>query len=367
MPVPSPLSVTIPTTETTSTDVSALMQQNGPFSANPQLVILTCLLITALLTIAYVAAEIILPLILAFVLHLLFQPAMRLLEKLHLPRSLAAFGLVLLFLGLIVAIGASISGPATAMAEKLPDGLNRIQQRLYFFTEPLQAAQSFLQRIDGKDPNAVGIGLTGMLFRGTQSFAGGLFETLLVLFFLLVSGDTFLRRLVEVVPRFSDKRQVVMLSKQIESNVSAYLLTISMMNMLVGIATGAVAWATGLGDAAFWGVIGFALNYVPIIGPFAGVVILGFTGVAQIPVLWQALLPAGLYLIIHLIEGEFITPMLLARRFTLNPVLVIISLVFWFWMWGIVGAILAVPLLAIFKIICDGIQPLNSIGHFLEG
>jgi hypothetical protein len=83
--------------------------------------------------------------------------------------------------------------------------------------------------------------------------------------------------------------------------------------------------------------------------------------------LWQALLPAGLYLGLHLIEGETITPMLLARRFTLNPVLVIISLVFWFWMWGIPGMILSVPMLAIAKIICDRVRPLAALGHFLEG
>ena len=82
---------------------------------------------------------------------------------------------------------------------------------------------------------------------------------------------------------------------------------------------------------------------------------------------WLSLLPAGLYLLVHILEGEMVTPMLLARRFTLNPVLVIISLIFWFWMWGIVGAVLAVPLLAIAKIVCDGIKPLNAIGHFLEG
>ena len=83
--------------------------------------------------------------------------------------------------------------------------------------------------------------------------------------------------------------------------------------------------------------------------------------------LWQALLPAGLYLGFHLIEGETITPMLLARRFTLNPVLAIISLVFWFWMWGIPGAILSVPMLAVSKIICDRVRPLAAFGHFLEG
>jgi predicted PurR-regulated permease PerM len=173
--------------------------------------------------------------------------------------------------------------------------------------------------------------------------------------------------MVEVVPRFSDKRQVVALSKQIESNVSAYLMTITGMNVLVGIAAGCMSWATGLDDPVFWGVIAFLLNYVPILGPCAGVVIFCLAGMLGKDDLLYALLPAGLYLLIHLIEGEFVTPILLARRFTLNPVVVIISLIFWFWMWGVPGAILAVPMIAITKIICDGILPLNAFGHFLEG
>jgi predicted PurR-regulated permease PerM len=366
MSEPSPFAITVPTTETVPRDISGLVKEGGPFSSNPHLVISTCLLIIALLTVAYFAAEIILPLILAFVLHLLFQPAMRLMEKYRIPRSLAALTIIITFLGVIIGIGAGISGPAAEWAGRLPDGLAHLEQRLYFLSRPIQTMQHFLHQIDG-NASGTGLGLSAMLFNGTQHFAGGLFETVLVLFFLLVSGDTFLRRLVEVVPRFSDKRQVVALSKQIESNVSAYLVTISAMNALVGVATGCVVWATGMGDPIFWGVIGFVLNYVPIIGPFAGVVILAFAGLSRADVLWQALLPAGLYLVVHLVEGEFVTPTLLARRFTLNPVLVIISLVFWFWMWGVPGAILAVPLLAVTKIICDGVIPLNGIGHFLEG
>ncbi len=102
-------------------------------------------------------------------------------------------------------------------------------------------------------------------------------------------------------------------------------------------------------------------------GPAAGVVIFLVAGLLTIDPLYQALLPAGLYLLIHVIEGESVTPLLLARRFPLNPVLVIISLIFWFWMWGVPGAILAVPMLAITKIVCDGVRPLNPLGRFLEG
>ena len=126
-------------------------------------------------------------------------------------------------------------------------------------------------------------------------------------------------------------------------------------------------WLTVVGDPILWGSVAFLLNYVPILGPALGVFIFLLAGLLTHDPLLQALLPAGLYLGFHLIEGESVTPMLLARRFTLNPVLVIISLVFWFWMWSVPGAILAVPMLAITKIICDRIQSLAAFGHFLEG
>jgi predicted PurR-regulated permease PerM len=113
-----------------------------------------------------------------------------------------------------------------------------------------------------------------------------------------------------------------------------------------------------------WGATALLLNYIPILGPLFGTLIFLLAGMLSFDSLWWALLPPALY---HLLEGETLTPMLLARRFTLNPVLVILSLVFWFWMWGVLGAILAVPLLAILKIICDRLRPLKALGHFLEG
>jgi predicted PurR-regulated permease PerM len=182
-----------------------------------------------------------------------------------------------------------------------------------------------------------------------------------------MSGDIFLHRLVEILPRFSSKRQVVEISQQIESDISAYLVTITIMSAAVGVATGLAMWLTGVGDPILWGTVALLLNYVPILGPIFAVLILFLAGLLTHDALWQALLPAGLYLGFHIVESQTITPMLLAKRFTLNPVLVIISLVFWFWMWGIPGAILAVPMLAITKIICDRLRPLAAFGHFLEG
>jgi predicted PurR-regulated permease PerM len=131
----------------------------------------------------------------------------------------------------------------------------------------------------------------------------------------------------EVLPNFSDKRQAVEISQHIEQDISAYLITITIMNAAVGLTTALAMWLCGLGDPILWGAVAFLLNYVPILGPMIGVAMFTLAGLLTANTLWLALLPAGLYFVIHLLEGEIITPTLLARRFTLNRVLVILRYV----------------------------------------
>lgn len=357
--------------EPESLELPPTAEERGPSAIT---VLLAVLVLFATLTAAYVAAEVVLPVFLAIVLKLLLEPGMRFLTRFRLPRALCAILLILAIFAVLLGFGAFVSGPAVNWAHRLPSDLPRVEEKLQFLNRPLKAvtdmlhkAETFGQGNQGNSLTLPNIDFASILFRGTRHFASGLFETILVLFFLLVSGGTFLRKLVEIMPSFKDKRQVVDLSQQIESNISAYLLTITMMNAVVGTATGLIMWLTGVGDPILWGVVAFFLNYVPIIGPFFGVILFLATGLIVMPTILWGLLPAALYLLVHVLEGETITPMLLARRFTLNPVLVIISLIFWFWMWGVPGAILSVPMLAITKIVCDGVEPLNAIGHFLEG
>jgi len=365
-----------PTDQKTEVVLPAEEPEELPLPSDPKVIFLGGLLVLALLAAAYVASEIVLPLVFAIILKLLLQPAMRISERLRIPRIVAALLLILALFGTIVGLGTAISGPAATWAAKLPEGIPRLQERLSFMREPINTLQRFLQQVEEigatePSPNAAALArgptLLTKLFTGTRNFASGFFTTVLFLFFLLLSGDIFLHRLVEIMPRFSSKRQVVDISQQIESDISAYLVTITIMNAAVGIAMALTMWLTGVGDPILWGTVAFLLNYVPILGTALGVLIFLLAGLLTFDTLWQALLPAGLYLGFHLIEGETVTPMLLSRRFTLNPVLVIISLVFWFWMWGIPGVILAVPMLAITKIICDRVRPLAAFGHFLEG
>jgi predicted PurR-regulated permease PerM len=323
----------------------------------------------------YVAAEIVLPIVLAFVLNLVFRPVLRSLERAHLPRWLAALVIVLALVALVVSLGLLLSAPLTGWIGKLPETIPRLQQKLSFLGSTIRSLERALEHVQNLAPTGGGArqvavqsaSLAERLFASIRMVAGGAFTTLLVLFFVLVSGEMFLRRLVEILPRFKDKKQLVDISQQIEADISVYLATITMMNTLVGVATGVMAWLCGLGDPLLWGTFAFLLNYVPVLGPTAGVMIFLVVGLVSLDPLWFALLPAALYLLIHVAEGETVTPMLLASRFTVNPVLVILGVIFWYWMWGVCGAILATPLLAISKIICDRIEPLRPVGHFIGG
>ncbi len=339
-------------------------------------VMLTGIFVLVLFYTLYFSAAIVVPLIFAVLLKLLLQPGLRQLGRLRLPAPLGAAIMIALLFGVLGAGGYTLAGPASSWAQKAPQSLPRLEQRLSLVRRPidmLQQAAQELQKItqgpgdNGRSVTVRGPGVLEYLFSGTRSLMSGLGITVLMLFFLLAWGDLFMRRLVEILPSLRDKKQAVAISRDVESNISAYLVTITIMNALVGIATALAMWAIGLPDPTLWGALAFVLNYVLILGPLTGIAIFFLVGLLSFDTLWQSLLPPATYLAIHIVEGELVTPLLVARRFTLNPVLVVGSLIFWDWMWGIPGALLAVPMLAVFKVVCDGIRPLSPIGHFIGG
>jgi predicted PurR-regulated permease PerM len=324
----------------------------------------------------YLAREIAIPVVFSIIMGFALQPVVRFLMRLHIPRILAGLLLIFGFLACVAGLATTLSAPAADWMAKAPQSLSKIEDRLYFLKEQMARLQGTLHEIEtmansaGKEMPVValqGPGLSSSLFTGTTSLLTMLGTATLLLFFLLISGDMMLRRFVEILPRLSNKKQAVEISHEIESQVSIYLGTIGLINAAVGLATGIDAYLCGLPDPVLWGTVAFALNFIPILGPLTGIVLLFLVGLLSFDQIWQAALPAGIYLIIHITEGEFVTPMLMARRFVLNPVLVIMSLVFWYWMWGIAGALMSVPMLAILKIVCDRIGPLTALGHFLGG
>lgn len=324
----------------------------------------------------YLGREVFLPILFAVLLKLLLMPPMRLLCKLHVPKVVAALLLIVAVVSTVGGLGYTVSGPAVGWLAKAPQNLSQIEERLHVLKRPVEEVQKATEQVERMTEKEAGgaaavkvkgPGLSDYIFAGTRALVEGAVTTVILLFFLLVAGDLFLRRLVEILPTLTDKKQAVEISHEIERNISGYLFTISAMNVLVGTAVALAMHLCRLPDPLLWGCLAFLLNYVPVLGPLCGVGLFFLIGLISFDTAWQALIPAAAYLAIHMVEGEFVTPMILARRFTLNPVLVMLSLLFWNWMWGIPGALLAVPLLAGFKIVCDRVRPLMALGHFFGG
>jgi len=327
-----------------------------PLPHDPKTMFLGGLFVIACFWVMSVAQEVILPVVIAVVLKLLLQPLVRLQERIHIPRAIGALVAVVVLLGVFAGIGAVLSRPMSDMVHNFPELMRKGQERL-------GAGSQNPAEMLHMNPGSV----AGSVASGASGFASHLLETLLILFYMLVFGETFMRRLVEVLPRFRDKKQAVEIGTTVEHDISIYLLTITIINAIVGLLAGTLMWLCGVPGAVVWGVIAFCINYVPILGPIAGMVLFALVGLATLGTTWTALIPAAGYLAIHITEGEIATPLILARRFTLNPIAVMVGLVFWYWLWGIQGAILSVPLLAITKIISDRLRPFKALGHLLEG
>jgi predicted PurR-regulated permease PerM len=207
---------------------------------------------------------------------------------------------------------------------------------------------------------------TSSILDWTGTFLVGLGETLVLIYLLLASGDLFLQKLVRVMPTLSDKKRVIEVSHEIQQNISNYLFSVSLINVGLGLIVSVGLYFMGVPNAAMWGMLVALLNFVPYFGPVVGISLMAAVGLLTFDNLWQAVIPPAWYLLLHLLEANLITPVLLGRRFTLNPVVIFVSLIFWTWLWGVPGALLSVPLLVSIKVICDRVPAMSSVSELLS-
>jgi predicted PurR-regulated permease PerM len=315
------------------------------------------------------------PIILAFLLSYLFAPVVRSLRSLYVPLSAGA---ALVLLGLVGALMFGIyqlAAPASDWMAKLPKAaaqveikLSNLKQTMRDFSKASREVERITKFDSGGTAQQVEVkksSVEEILLGQTQGFLVGSGLMLVLLFFLLASGDMFLRKLVTVLPRFEDKKLAVEISRQIEQDISRYLSTITLINVAFGTAVGVGMYLIGLPNALLWGVMAGLLRFIPFLGALVGIGVVTLVAAATMDQLTSILLVPSTYLGLNLLEEYLIFPWIMGRRLLLNPVIIFIWLIFWGWLWGIPGALMAVPLLAIFKIICDHIEPLSPIGEFL--
>ncbi|MDB6031565.1 MAG: conserved rane protein of unknown function [Verrucomicrobiales bacterium] len=334
--------------------------------------------IFVLLTMAflYFARAFALPVVLAMILSFLFGPVVRLMAGFHIPRPVGA-ALVLLMSLFLIGNGVSyLTKPANEVITMLPQNIRRVEHKIREWLPSMIHIKRAANEVShpGADENEPATKVeiksntySDLLFSYTTSFIGGTLETLVLLYFLLASGDMFMHKLVKVLPRFHDKKHAVEIVHEVQGNISRFLLTITSINTCLGLVVGLVLYGFRMPNALLWGVAVALLNFLPYFGPVVGVAMLAMAGLIHFDSVTLGLIPPAVYLGLHTIEANFITPTVLGRRLTLNPVVIFLSLMFWMWLWGVAGAVLAVPLLMIIKIFCEHFKPLAPFGEFLSG
>ena len=337
-------------------------------------IVLTGLFILAVFYTIYFMRSILLPIVLALLLSYLFRPIVRGLAKLKIPLPVGA-ALILIGLLALVGYGAStLATPAVGWLQKAPTGLAELQHKLL----PVKNSVAQVTQATGEIEKLASTNaetktvevkrhpITEMLFMRTPEFIASAILLLILLYFLLVYDQTFIAKLVKLLPTLSDKKTAVGIAHDIESQVSRYLLTVTSINACLGVAVGTAVGLLGLANPVMWGVMVALLNFVPYLGALTGIICMTIGAVLSFDSLGYALIFPAIYLAFGTLEGSLITPWVMGRSLTLNPVIILFSLTFWGWMWGIVGIILAVPILAAFKIVCTHIKPLEPLAEFLS-
>jgi predicted PurR-regulated permease PerM len=281
---------------------------------------------------------------------------------------------LLVLLGAVGAGGYSLAEPAREWVAKAPESLAKVQGRLRDLRRPVEQVTRTAEQVEAATevsksaPNEVVVRaprLSERLFGTTQSLLTGAMETIILLYFLLAAGDMFLQKLIKVLPLLKDKKKAVAIARETEASISTYLFTVAVVNVGLGLAVTLAMLLLKMPNALLWGSLAALAEFIPYVGATLMLVLLSMAGLAAFPTVGHALLVPGAYLAIDLLQANFVSPLVLGRRLTLNPVAILVGLIFWWWIWGVGGAFIAVPLLATFKIFCDHIESLAPIGEFL--
>ena len=315
------------------------------------------------------------PIIVAFLLAMIFGPIRRFFDRRGIPSGITSLAIVALLLFAFLSVLSALSLPVAGWIERAPELGRQIQDKLSGISETFsgvfEANQKLNQLIRSTTPNVQRVEVQGSSFATSAALFAPAIVTqfvfiLILLLFLLASGDMFYEKLVHVMPTFRDKRRAMKIAHDIERKLSRYLLTITIINAGLGITIGLLLWAFGMPSPFVFGVIAFIFNFIPYLGAFAGILIASAVALVSFDWIGWAPIVGATYLTATSIEGQVVTPYFVGRSLQLNTVVVFIAVSFWAWLWSAVGMVVAVPLLVAIKTFCEHIDGLNSLGDFLS-
>lgn len=361
-------STTSPTTRRTIPERTLSRPQNW-FAAGTFLILAVAAL--------KLASAFFLPVVASALFALLLAPPVRWLSRRRVPAGLAA---ALVLTGVVVAVSASIATlarPAAKWLNDAPETLEVARAKIQKLAAPLyslqrtaatvQAATAGPQSPGARLPTKVEVTGAGLLSRVSGTTIGVVAAIATVLFltyFLLASGQRFSEQLGDIMPE-RYRRQMIDGLRDMQAQMSRYLSTSVLIRVTLGIAVWGSLKAIGLSNPALWGVVAAVLNFIPYLGSLATLIIVGVAALVGFDTTDKVLYSIGAVFVIGIVEGNVVTPMLLGHRLPLNVVAIFVGLLFWGWIWGITGAVLAVPLTVLIKVVCDRVKPLEPIGVLL--
>lgn len=341
-------------------------------------VALAGVLLLATLYTLYFASEFAIPVVAAVILSLAFSPLVRSLSRRGVPSTLTGGLIVLSIVGALSAGIYQLSDSATQWLNRAPSVLSQLDYKLRELKRPVQKVQEASDQVEklanvgneGTKTSSRNVvvkppGILEQIFGTMRTVLVQLSVTLVLLFFLIGSGDIFKMKLVTAMTRYSDKKRTICIWRDVESNVSVYILTITVINTCLGLTIAAGLYAIGLPNALLWGAMAVLLNFIPYLGALVGLAVVTVVSIITFDSLGTAIIAPLIYAGCNLIESQLVTPSILGRRLALNPVVVFISVIFWGWLWGMPGAMMAVPLLIIVHVLCSNIPGLSFVSDLL--
>ncbi|MEI9407422.1 AI-2E family transporter [Mesorhizobium salmacidum] len=323
----------------------------------------------------YFARAFFMPVMLAFLLTLTLTPIVRLLRKRGIPEVVSATLLVLVSIIVFASAGYVLSGPVIDLINNTSSIGQQLTERLAQLRRPVERIMDIAHQIEGltetsQEPGVqkVAVAQSGFLSSAASNIlsAGTTLTIIFVLsLFLLASGTMFYEKIIQSFASLTEKKRALRVVYDVEREISHYLLTVTIINTGLGTVIGLGLWALGMPNPLVWGAAAALLNFLPYVGAMITLVLVTVIALISFDTIAYALLAPAFLVLCDIIEGQFVTPMVVGRRLEINAVAIFIAIAFWSWLWGFVGALMAVPLLVVVKVFCDHFESLSHVGNFL--